>query len=131
MSLTASTDKTFLDTIERWLSSEREILVLFRYPYAAGNRSFEFFSSPAALFERLHQLQRRTSVTVFRRAQLPLRNDEFIESCMRVIPEGSEFLVWRRYSGPLVECLDSTTWPARRTLSYVMRLRLQGALPSQ
>jgi len=93
---TASTDKTFLDTLERWLSSEREILVLFRYAYAAGDRSFEFFSSPAALFERLRQLRRRTSVTAFRQAQLPVRgivNDEFIESCMRTIPEGSEFLV--------------------------------------
>jgi len=69
---------------------------MIRYAYAAGNRSFEFFSSPAALFERLGQLQRRTSVTAFRQAQLPVRgivNDEFIKSCMRAIPEGSEFLL--------------------------------------
>ena len=96
MSETASTNKTFLHTLECWLSIEPEILVLFRYAYSAGRKSFEFFSSPAPLFERLSKLQRRTSVTAFRQAQLPVRgivNDEFIELCMRAVPEGSEFLV--------------------------------------
>jgi hypothetical protein len=94
--LTSSTDKIFLETIDRWLKGGNEVLVLIRHPNAAGNRSFEFFSSPAALVGRLRHLERRTSVTVFKRPQLPLRgivDDKFIESCMRAIPEGSEFLV--------------------------------------
>jgi hypothetical protein len=96
VTLAASTDKTFLGTLEDWLRGQREILVLIRYPYAGGNKSFEFFSSPAALFERLRKLRPRTSVIAFRQPQLPLRgivDDGFIESCLRNIPEGSEFLV--------------------------------------
>ena len=96
MNLTASTDDKFLATLESWLCDQREILVLIRYPYAAGSKSFEFFSSPAALFERLRKLTPRVCVTAFKRAQLPLRgvvDDSFIESCLHTIPDGSEFLL--------------------------------------
>jgi hypothetical protein len=96
VTLAASTDETFLGTLEDWLRGQREILVLIRYPNAGGKKSFEFFCSPAALFERLRQLPPRTSVIAFRQPQLPLRgivDDGFIESCVRSIPEGSEFLV--------------------------------------
>jgi hypothetical protein len=96
VSLTSSTDRTFLSTLEYWLGIQPEILVLIRYSHAAGHKSFELFSSPAALFERLRQLPPRTAVTAFRQPQLPLRgivDDGFIESCLRSIPEGSEFLV--------------------------------------
>ena len=94
--IAASTDKRFLGTLEEWIRSQRELLVLIRYPYAGGNKSFEFFSSAAALHERLRQLPPRTSVIAFRQPQLPLRgivDDGFIESCLRNIPEGSEFVV--------------------------------------
>jgi hypothetical protein len=96
MDLTASTDKAFLETLQRWLVDQREILMLFRYPYAAGNKSFEFFSSCRALFDRLSELPQRTSVTAFKQPQLPLRgvvDDRFIETCIRSIPDGSEFLL--------------------------------------
>jgi hypothetical protein len=76
-----------------WIPGED---VLIRYPYAGGTKSFEFFTSAAALFERLRQLPPRTSVIAFRQPQLSLRgivDDEFIETRLRNIPEGSEFLV--------------------------------------
>lgn len=94
--LTASTDNTFLGTIEGWFLDRPEILVLVRYPYAAGNRSFEFFSSSEVLFKRLRELPARAGVTAFRQPQLPLRgvvDDAFIESCIRAIPDRSEFLL--------------------------------------
>ena len=96
MTLAASTDKMFLGTLEQWFVNQPEILVLIRYPYAAGGKSFEFFSSPMALFERLRELPQRACVTAFRQPQLPLRgvvDDAFIEKCTGSIPEGSEFLL--------------------------------------
>jgi len=71
-------------------------MILVRYSRAAGNKSFEFFSSLAALRQRLGQLKAETSVTAFRKPQLPLRgrvDDDFIGKCLSLIPAGSEFLV--------------------------------------
>jgi hypothetical protein len=96
MRLTSTTDKEFLKTLKDWLDSQSEIMVLIRYTRAAGNKSFEFFTSFAALSERLHQLRPQTCITAFRRAQLPLRgvvDDIFIDACLRNIPDGSEFVV--------------------------------------
>jgi hypothetical protein len=71
-------------------------MILVRYSRAAGSKSFEFFTSFAALRERLARLNAETSVTAFRKPQLPLRgrvDDEFIGKCLSSIPAGSEFLV--------------------------------------
>jgi hypothetical protein len=90
------TDRAFLKTIEHWLRSQPEILVLIRYSRAAGNKSFEFFSSYVELENRLHQLGPETCVTAFRLPQLTLRgvvDDELIDRCLSSIPNGSEFLI--------------------------------------
>ena len=58
--------------------------------------SLSSFFSFAALRERLARLKAETSVTAFRKPQLPLRgrvDDEFIGKCLSLIPAGSEFLV--------------------------------------
>ena len=71
--LLSTTDTKFLRTVEDWLHSQSEILVLIRYSRAAGSKSFEFFRSFERLRERLKELTPETSVTVFRKRQLPLR----------------------------------------------------------
>ena len=94
--LPSTTDKEFLKTLENWLRGQSEIMILIRYSREAGNKSFEFFSSFAALRERLAMLKAETSVTAFRKPQLPTRgrvDDEFIGNCLSLIPSGSEFLV--------------------------------------
>jgi hypothetical protein len=94
--LPSTTDKKFLNAVESWLRDRSEIMILVRYSRAAGNKSFEFFTSFAALRERLARLKAETSVTVFQKTQLPLRgcvDDEFIGKCLSLIPAGSEFLV--------------------------------------
>lgn len=94
--LPSTTDKKFLKTLENWLGGQSEIMILVRYSGAAGNKSFEFFTSFAALRERLARLKAETSVTAFRKPQLPLRgrvDDEFIRNCLSLIPVGSEFLI--------------------------------------
>ncbi len=96
MSAISSTDKRFLTTLEVWLRSQPEILLLIRYSHAAGNKSFEFFRSFAALSERLRQLPACTNVIAFEQPQLSLRgmvDDAFIGNCLSSIPDGSEFIV--------------------------------------
>lgn len=92
----STADKKFLKTLEDWLRGESEIMILIRYSRAAGNKSFEFFNSFATLRGRLAQLKAETSVTAFRKPQLPMRgrvDDEFIEKGLSFVPAGSEFLV--------------------------------------
>jgi len=94
--LRSTTEKKFLKSLEDWLHGQSEVMILVRYSRAAGNKSFELYTSFAALTQRLAQLKAETSVTAFRRPQLPLRgyvDDEFIGKCLSVIPAGSEFLV--------------------------------------
>ena len=94
--LPSTTDKEFLKSLEDWLHGQSEIMILVRYSRAAGSKSFEFFTSFTALRERLTQLKAETSVTAFRKPQLPLRgrvDDEFICKCLSFIAAGSEFLV--------------------------------------
>lgn len=96
MSYNATTSPLFLAPLEQWLKSQGEILVLIRYAYAGGSKSFEFFSSFEALSERLKSLPAQTSVIVFRQPQLLLRgtvDDAFIEACLDYLPDGSEYLV--------------------------------------
>jgi hypothetical protein len=78
------------------LRGQPEILMLIRYSRAAGSKTFEFFTSFDRLRERLGQLKPETSVTAFRRRQLPLRgvvDDEFIGKCLNSTRDGSEFLI--------------------------------------
>lgn len=94
--LTSTTDEEFLRIAKDWLHSQPEVLVLIRYSRAAGDKSFEFFTSFERLRERLGELRSETSVTVFRERQLPLRgcvDDEFIGKCLNFVQAGSEFLV--------------------------------------
>jgi hypothetical protein len=70
--------------------------VLIRYSRAAGNKSFEFFTSFALAEERLRQLAPETNIIVFRKPQLTIRgivDDEFIGSGLKGIADGTEFLV--------------------------------------
>ena len=94
--LRSTTEKKFLKSLEDWLHGQSEVMILVRYSRAAGNKSFEFYTSFSALTQRLAQLKAETSVTAFRKPQLPLRgyvDDEFIGKCLSFIPAGSEFLV--------------------------------------
>jgi hypothetical protein len=74
MGYVSSSDKSFLNTLQHWLTEQPEILVLIRYPRAAGSKSFEFFSTFDAVSERIHQLPSQTSVIAFQ-PQLPLRGE--------------------------------------------------------
>jgi hypothetical protein len=96
MGYASATDPEFLGTLENWLDSLPEILVLIRYPRAAGSKDFEFFSSFDALSNRIRQLPSSTSIVAFRQPQLQVGgvvDEALIASCLSCIPDGSEFLV--------------------------------------
>lgn len=96
MSLTSSVDEAFLKTVKSWLASELELLILIRYSRTAGDKSFEFYTSFAALQERLSQLPAEACITVFRNRQLPLRgvvDNEFMRTCLSTLRDGPEFAV--------------------------------------
>jgi hypothetical protein len=72
------------------------VLILIRYSRAAGNKEFEFFTSLAALRDRLREFPAEACVTVFRNPQLQLRgteDDEFIGKSLTAVRDGSEFAV--------------------------------------
>ncbi|MBK3660502.1 hypothetical protein JJE66_04455 [Bradyrhizobium diazoefficiens] len=92
----ATTDLAFLSTLENWLRSRPEILVMIRYSAAAGRKEFEFFSSYESLARLLNQLPPITSIIAFREPQLPLRglaDAHFIATCLSSLSDNSEFLV--------------------------------------
>ena len=94
--LTSTADKEFLRAVNDWVHSQPEVLVLIRYSRAAGEKSFEFFTSFERLRKRLEELKPETSVTVVRERQLPLRgcvDDEFIRKCLNSVQAGSECLL--------------------------------------
>src|SRR5215475_1133005 len=96
MSLQSAADKAFLNSLESWLNSHGEVLILIRYSHAAGNKDFEFHTSFPSLLERLRQLPPETCITAFRTPQLQLRgivDDEFIRKCLSSVPNGSEYAV--------------------------------------
>jgi len=96
LSYVSTTDPNFLNTLEKWLQVQPEILILIRYSAAAGSRDFEFFRSFSDLLARLHKLPHRACVTAFHQPQLPFRglvDDEFISKCLNNIPDGAEYLV--------------------------------------
>jgi hypothetical protein len=92
----SAADPKFLSTLETWIRALRDMLVLFRYSAAAGNKDFEFFSSLGALSQRIGRLPPSTSIIAFRQPQLPLRgvvDNGFIANCLSSFSDGEEFLV--------------------------------------
>jgi len=100
-------DKGFLDTVNTWLDSRKELLVLIRFSRAAGQREFEFFSSLEAFLNRLQELPPLACITVFGQPQLPIRgvvDDTFIANCLSNFIDGSEYLIVeteRQTAGPV------------------------------
>src|SRR6266567_6709 len=95
MSYAPTTDAKFLETLEAWLRSQSEMLLLIRYSHSAGSKDFELFSSFQSVLDAIRQLPPLTCVIAFRQPQLPLRgvvDDRFIDRCLRSIPDGSEYL---------------------------------------
>jgi hypothetical protein len=72
-----TTDLKFLGTLESWLQSQPEILVLIRYSHAAGSRDFEFFSSFQSLSDRIRAFAKRRSVLI-RGSSAPAYHQAFL-----------------------------------------------------
>lgn len=96
MEYPSSKDEAFLAHVSKLLSSQGELLVLFRYAGAAGNKDFMFISDMQTFHSKLENLPADTNVIVYGDQQLPLRgrvDSEFIGKALEFIPEGSEYLI--------------------------------------
>lgn len=89
-------DQSFIARIEDLIRAEREVLVLFRYRAAAGNKDFMFVDSIRLFISELEKLPAHTNVIVYSGGQLPIRgqvDDAFIRRAIEWIPENSEYLI--------------------------------------
>jgi len=69
---------------------------MIRYPNAAGNKEFIFFTSFNEFERQVNKLKPRTCLIVFHDKQLPLRgivNDVFINKALAMVPDGDEYLL--------------------------------------
>ncbi len=97
MAHVASTDTTFLETIESWCRGQKEVLALVRFRCGAGSREYRLFSSYSALLELIRASPAGACITIFRNPKLPLRgtvDERFIKTCLAAIPEGAEYLIF-------------------------------------
>lgn len=89
-------DATFQDRVAKWISDNGEILAVIRFPYTAGSKSFEFFTSMDEFGKKLSALPWSTCVTVLGTPQLSLRgriDDTFISRAQELVPDGDEWLI--------------------------------------
>lgn len=96
MEYPSSKDEAFLARVSKLFSAQREVLVLFRYPRAAGSKDFIFFSDMHSFQSQLDSKPPATNVIVYSEPQLPLRgrvDSEFISRALEFIEDGSEYLV--------------------------------------
>ena len=97
MSRSATTDPTYLQTIESWCRSQPEVLAEVRIRGGAGSKEFRLFSSYNSLPELIQLSPAGACISVFREPKLPLRGvvDEcFIVECLKTIPDGTEYLMF-------------------------------------
>ena len=104
---TSTTEARFLSEVEEMIKTRGEILVEFRYPYAAGDRDITLFDSFPSFQERLAALPPRVLVEVYRRHDLPLRgviDEALIQAALTLLPGETQYLIvylhprndWRR-----------------------------------
>lgn len=91
-----TTDPEFLAHVESCIDRHGEVLVLFRYPYAAGSKDYNFFHKIDEFMEAIRKLRSRTWVISYGEPQLPLRgvvDETFIDQALDLIPDGREYLI--------------------------------------
>jgi hypothetical protein len=89
-------DPSFIATVETWAAERGELLAMFRWPDAAGARSYELFQSSAALADRVAELPARTAVIVFRERWLPVRGlvtEDLVRQALDAVADDAEYLI--------------------------------------
>src|ERR1051325_8215127 len=86
----------FIGTLEKWLSEQPEVLVMFRYANAGGARDYEIHTSIETVVRRLSEVSPQTSVIAFRKPQLQVRgisSPALLHKALAAIPDGRDFLL--------------------------------------
>lgn len=96
MDFTPIQSRSFLTGVKDMIDARGEILALFRYAAAAGNKDFTLYNDFALFQNEINRLPANTNVIVWGHEQLPLRgrvDRAFIDQAIETIPEGAEYLV--------------------------------------
>src|SRR5262245_53832814 len=86
----------FLERVAAWINETGEVLVILRYLRAAGLKHFALCQTRQEFESVVKSTPRGTDIEVFRDRQLPFRGvvvAGFIESALRMIPDGDEYLL--------------------------------------
>lgn len=93
---TSTLDPAFQSTVANWIESTGEVFVVIRYPWMAGNKSYELFHQFDAFVSTISGLRPSTLVVVLKGHHLPIRgrfDDELRSKIRNAIPEGAEWLI--------------------------------------
>lgn len=99
----STSEPSFHATVARWIDAHGEVLVVIRFAYGAGSKSFEFFDDMEAFLGRIVELRPSDSVSVLAGEHLPLRgrvDDDFIIRAKTAVRDGDDWLI---------VCLDRIT----------------------
>ncbi|MDB5347100.1 MAG: hypothetical protein JWP89_5477 [Schlesneria sp.] len=86
---------TYLSTVDQWIDSSEEVLVVLRYLGMAGAKDYAFIESPVAFRQLVDSVPIGTDIIVFKEHYLPLRgevSDDLIQAALVLVPNGSEYL---------------------------------------
>ena len=88
--------RSFDEAITAWIHERGEILMLFRWPYGAGSRTWQLFHEPPAARARLAELPEQTSVILLRDFALPVRGhvqEPLISQAVAQLPDATACLI--------------------------------------
>lgn len=86
----------YLSTVDQWVASSGEVLVILRYLGMAGAKDYVFVRSSPAFRQVVESAPTGTDIIVFKEQQLPLRgcvDDELVGIALNLVPDGTEYLV--------------------------------------
>jgi hypothetical protein len=86
---------TYLSTVDQWIESSEEVLVVMRYLGMAGAKDYAFIRSSVVFRQLVDSVPIGTDIVVFKEHYLPLRgevSDDLIQAALVLVPNGSEYL---------------------------------------
>jgi hypothetical protein len=94
--LRSTSAQSFDEAIATWIDERGEILMLFRWPYGAGARTWQLFQDLPAARARLAELPEQTSVILLRDYAFPVRGhvqEPLISQAVAQLPDATACLI--------------------------------------
>ena len=107
MDYVSAFDEGFLRTVEAKIAAAGDVLVEFRFPYAAGDKSYEIFDDIERCMARIKEVRSQTWIMVYNDPQLPFRarvDEAFVAHAMAHHKDGDDWVI---------TCLDKVSMGRR------------------